>query len=147
MKSLRPKSKTTFFFFFFLVLKDVLCSPRLHLFDYKYSKTVILWNIINILINSTAIYSGLQCHMILQKSFYFFFFFLFFFNNVKVFTRAARYIVSASTSRCAMFTYVIFILIIFATGSCRATPQQLEAVCTGRDKATVAKRELCVSKS
>ncbi len=31
-------------FFFFMFLISLLCSPRLHLLDQKYSKKVILWN-------------------------------------------------------------------------------------------------------
>ncbi len=37
-----------FILFFFQCIEALLCSPRLHLFDQKYSKTVILWNIIAI---------------------------------------------------------------------------------------------------
>jgi len=33
---------------FLKVFESLFCSPRLHLFDQKYSKTVILWNIITI---------------------------------------------------------------------------------------------------
>ncbi len=35
-------------FFFNLFERSLLCSPREHLFDQKYNKTVILWNIITI---------------------------------------------------------------------------------------------------
>ncbi len=47
-----------------------LCSPRLHLFDQKQNKTVILWNIISIKNVFFYFYSTLKCIPLMQSYFF-----------------------------------------------------------------------------
>ncbi len=51
---------------FILTFFKSLLLTKLHLFDGKYCKTVLLWNIIYAY-DPKLHYSSLQCHMILQK--------------------------------------------------------------------------------
>ncbi len=53
------------FAIYFNFFKSLLLT-KLHLFDGKYCKSVLLWNIIYAY-DPKLHYSSLQCHMILQK--------------------------------------------------------------------------------
>ncbi len=60
----------------FWIMYSILCSPRLHLFDQKYSKNsnIVKYYLSSVLKKKSKLhfqhyYSSLQCHVIIQKSF------------------------------------------------------------------------------